>query len=261
VASGQMRRYEYANSGRAATLWYHDHSHLDAGRKLYMGLAGFYLLESGEDIEHQLPHRAYDIPLMLQDRAFTRDGELVYDHHGHHGAAGPVMLVNGAPWPVLEVAARKYRFRILNASNATPFRLGLSTGQPMLQIATDGGLLPAPISQKSVDLSMAERVEVVLDFSSCPVGSHVLLLNLRANGALSQVMRFDVARTERDDSTVPERLSELEPLKISQASRKRTFVFGGRLQWGLPPKIQWLINNKPFDADRVDTNPGLDDVE
>src|SRR5262249_26320611 len=86
VASGQMRRYEYANSGRAATLWYHDHSHLDAGRKLYMGLAGFYLLESGEDIEHQLPHRAYDIPLMLQDRAFTRDGELVYDHHGHHGA-------------------------------------------------------------------------------------------------------------------------------------------------------------------------------
>ena len=83
---------------------------------------------------------------MLQDRSFTSDGEVAYDHDGHRGAVGKVMLVNGAPWPVLDVAARKYRFRIVNASNAMPVRLALSTQQPLLQIATDQGLLPSPVT-------------------------------------------------------------------------------------------------------------------
>ena len=69
------------------------------------------------------------------------------------------MLVNGAPWPVLEVAARKYRFRILNASNAMPIRLALSTDQPMTQIATDQGLLPSPVVLPTIGLAMGERVE------------------------------------------------------------------------------------------------------
>ena len=100
-----------------------------------MGLAGFYLLKEDSEIEGQLPNGPYDVPLMLHDRAFTADGELDYDHDAHHGATGRVMLVNGAPWPVLEVAARKYRFRILNASNATAMRLALSTHHPLIQIA------------------------------------------------------------------------------------------------------------------------------
>jgi len=261
VAPGENRSYEYDNSGRAATLWYHDHSHHDAGRKLYMGLAGFYLLEDTDDVSGKLPCDRYDIPLMLQDRAFTSDGELAYDHHGHRGAVGSVMLVNGAPWPILEVAARKYRFRILNASNAMPIRLALSTAHSMVQIATDHGLLPKPIALKTIDLSMAERTEVVVDFSDYPIGSRVVLENRFANGPLRQVMRFDVVRAERDDSVVPRILTEFEPLFASQAARTRTFVFGGRPQWGLPPKVEWLINDKPFDPERVDAAPKLGDVE
>jgi FtsP/CotA-like multicopper oxidase with cupredoxin domain len=76
IAQGEARRYEYSNAGRAATLWYHDHHHLLAGRNLYMGLAGFYLLEDSDEINGRLPREEYDIPLMLQDRAFTPDGEL-----------------------------------------------------------------------------------------------------------------------------------------------------------------------------------------
>ena len=63
VAPGEKRRYEYANAGRAATLWYHDHSHRDAGRNLYMGLGGFYLLEDDDEINGKLPRGQYDIPL------------------------------------------------------------------------------------------------------------------------------------------------------------------------------------------------------
>jgi FtsP/CotA-like multicopper oxidase with cupredoxin domain len=261
IAQGEARRYEYSNAGRAATLWYHDHHHLHSGRNLYMGLAGFYLLEDGAEINGRLPREERDIPLMLQDRAITPDGELIYDHYGHRGVEGRVMLVNGAPWPVLDVATRSYRFRILNASNATPFRLALSTGQPMTQIATDGGLLPRPVSLTEIDITMGERVEVVIDFSHCPVGSRVVLQNLRASGPLSRVMRFDVARSERDDSSVPEVLADFEPLQIWRATRMRTFVFGGEPRWGIPPAVKWVINGKRFDPSRIDADPKLGDVE
>jgi FtsP/CotA-like multicopper oxidase with cupredoxin domain len=261
VEPGGTRRYEYANEGRAATLWYHDHSHRHAGRNLYMGLAGFYLLEEGDELEGQLPEGAHDVPLMLQDRSFRPDGELVYEHERHHGATGSVMLVNGAPWPVLDVAARKYRLRILNASNATAYRLALSTGRPLVQIATDGGWLPAPLPHATIDLAPAERVEVVVDFSSDPIGSRVILENLAANGPLGRVMCFDVVRRERDDSALTSALAEVEPLRRSQAVRTRTFVFGGKPTLGLPPGVRWVINGKPFDPERVDADPALGEIE
>src|SRR5262249_23554599 len=153
------------------------------------------------------------------------------------GVEGSVMLVNGTPWPVLEVATRKYRFRLLNASNAKSMRLALSTNRPMLQIASDQRLLPTPVTLKTIDLAMAERVEMVIDFSDHPAGSRVVLQNQFANGEMNQVMRFDVVRTEKDPSIVPHVLTEFEPLKISQAVRTRTFIFDGAPQFGLPPQV------------------------
>jgi spore coat protein A len=261
VAPGGTRIYEYDNLGRPATLWYHDHSWRGTGRNLYMGLAGFYLLKEDSEIDAQLPNGPHDLSLMLHDRAFTADGQLDYDHDGHHGATGRVMLVNGAPWPVLEVAARKYRFRILNASNATAMSLALSTHQPLIQIGSDQGLLAAPVVLQTVGLAMGERVEIVVDFSVYPLGTRVVLENRRGEGALRSVMRFDVVRTARDDSRVPERLSDIEPLTRSQAVRTRTFVFGGKPTLGVPPGVRWVINGEPFDPQRVDADPRLDDVE
>lgn len=258
---GETRSYQYDNMGRAATLWYHDHCWGDAGRNVNMGLAGFYLLKEDSEIDGRLPHGRYDIPLMLQDRTLTSTGELDYDHQAHHGASGRIMLVNGAPWPVLEVAARKYRFRVLNASNATPMRLALSTHQPLIHIATDQGLLPRPVVLSTIGLVPAERIEMVIDFSVYPIGSRVVLQNRRAGGSLGLLMRFDVVRAERDDSSIPARLSEVEPLDPSQAARTRTFVFGGTLTWGMPPGVHWVINGEPFDPRRVDANPRLGDIE
>jgi spore coat protein A len=261
LAPGETRSFLYDNTGHAATLWYHDHSWQGTGRNLYMGLAGLYLLKSDSDVDQQLPNGRYDIPLLLQDRSFTSDGELAYDHDGHHGAVGRVMLVNGAPWPVLDVAARKYRFRIVNGSNAMPVRLALSTHQPLLQIATDQGLLPSAVTLSSIGLAMAERTEVVIDFSMYPIGTRIVLLNQRSDGALGRIMRFDVVRAERDDSRVPERLADFEPLHRLQARRTRTFVFSGRPTVGVPPGAQWTINNERFDPSRVDADPQLGDIE
>src|SRR5215510_4542044 len=258
---GDTRSFRYDNTGQPATLWYHDHSWQGAGRNLYMGLAGLFLLKGDSDIDQQLPNGRHDIPLMLHDRSFTRDGELAYDHDGHHGAVGRVMLVNGVPWPVLDVAARKYRFRIANASNAMPVRVALSTHQPLLQIATDQGLLPAPVTLSSIGLAMGERTEVVIDFSIYPIGTRIVLLNQRDDEALGRIMRFDVVRAERDDSRVPERLADFEPLDRLQARRTRTFVFHGRPTISVPPGVQWVINNERFDPGRVDADPELGDIE
>jgi FtsP/CotA-like multicopper oxidase with cupredoxin domain len=260
IAPGGSRTYEYGNSGPAATLWYHDHSWHNSGRNLYMGLAGFYLLEDPND-NAPLPREQYDIPLMLQDRSFTSDGEMDYDHQSHHGASGNIMLVNGAPWPVLRVAARKYRFRILNASNATHMALSLNTKQSFVEIGTDQGLLSAPVSLPIIRLAMAERVEVVIDFSVYSIGTRIVLENRAGHGRLGRVMCFDVVRKERDDSFVPTSLAELETLRPSTAVRTRTFVFGGRPTLGLPPGVRWVINGEAFDPERVDAEPRLGDVE
>ena len=92
---------------------------------IYAGLAGFYLIEDEHELKLNLPSGAYDIPLLLQDRKFNTDGSLYYPvaHNGTHPVwvqefFGNVNCVNGKVSPFLEVEPRKYRFRILNASNS-----------------------------------------------------------------------------------------------------------------------------------------------
>ena len=140
-------------------------------------------------------------------------------------------------------------------------RLALSTHHPLIQIGSDQGLLAAPVALPTIGLAMAERVDIIVDFSVYPLGTRVVLENRRGEGPLRSVMRFDVVRTARDDSRVPERLSEIEPLDRSQAARTRTFVFGGKPTLGVPPGVHWVINGEPFDPLRVDANPRLDDIE
>jgi spore coat protein A, manganese oxidase len=101
----------------------------------------------------------------------------------------------------------------------------------------------------------------VIDFSRYPVGSRVVLENRRGKGPLARIMRFDVVRTERDDSRVPPNLATLEQLRPEQAARTRTFVFGGKPTLGVPPGVRWVINGESFDPLRVDAEAPLGDIE
>jgi FtsP/CotA-like multicopper oxidase with cupredoxin domain len=256
-----VRTYVYPNDQRAATLWYHDHAMDWTGRNVYMGLAGFYLIEDDEERALPLPRGRHDIPLMICVRQFDAVGSIVYDARGHIGSVGDVILVNGVPWPRCEVERRKYRFRILNASNAETLELALSSGHPLVQIATDGGLLPAPVSIPSIPLAMAERVEVVVDFAEYAPGSQIVLRNLESTGPLRELMRFDVAGPAiADGSFVPERLSAIAPLRIESAARTREFFLGGHLEFNLPP-VFWAINGRRFDPGRIDAAPRFGNVE
>jgi spore coat protein A, manganese oxidase len=172
------------------------------------------------------------------------------------------VLVNGAPWPRMEVGRRKYRFRILNACNAQIMTLGLSSERPFTQIGTDGGLMQAPVKVGIIPLAEAERVEVVIDFAEYSIGTQVVLQDLNESiGGQRDMMRFDVVRNVRDDSAVPNRLREVEPLPESVAVRIREFRFNAHMDLGSFPPAAMTINGQPFDPERVDANPRLGDVE
>jgi spore coat protein A len=280
LANG-VRDHVYPGNQRAATLWYHDHRMDFTAPQVYRGLAGFHLIHDDEDDALPLPKGDRDIPLMICDRAFEADGSFRYPALDRalrstpgvqdaymEGVLGDVVLVNGAPWPVLEVDAACYRFRLLNASNARRFSLALrpSTGKlPFVQVGGDGGLLEAPEEQNELLITPGERFDVVVDFSALPVGAEVTMTNSIGSESTAQVMRFRVARKASDDSRVPARLSTIEKLDPAKAVRTRDWKFR-RVSIAQQPdgghgNLHWAINGKGFDPRRMDASPRLGDIE
>jgi FtsP/CotA-like multicopper oxidase with cupredoxin domain len=153
------------------------------------------------------------------------------------------------------------RFRILNGSNARIYKLALSTGDPLTQIGSDGGLLSNPVSRQEISLAPAERIDVVIDFSRYPVGTSVVLRNqdTSASPSIPDVMRFDVVREELDDSSIPATLRPITRLLESSASVTRTFVLAQTVQNGR--NDIWTINGQLYDPARVDATPQLNTTE
>lgn len=258
VLPGRQKTYSYPND-RAATLWYHDHAMDHTGLNIFMGLAGMYIVEGEQERQLPLPRDEYDVPLILQDRLFSRDGALLYRPDPVDGPAADVTLINGTPWPRFDVSARRYRFRILNASNARSFRLALSSRQPFVQIATDGGLLAAPRVEQAIPLAMAERVEVIVDFSAYPLNTTVTLDDQNAPLAERSVLQFNVVRKVRDDSRVPDRLAEISAIVPTGATERRSFVF--TRADSRHSETRWSINGKEFDAARAIAEVSANDIE
>jgi FtsP/CotA-like multicopper oxidase with cupredoxin domain len=255
VTTTGHRDYRYPMNQRAATLWYHDHRMGATGTDVWNGLAGFHLIRDDEEQALPLPSGDRDIPLMVADRSFNQDGSFRSPDTAMEGALGDVILVNGAPWPELEVSAVRYRFRVLNASNAR--RYELSVGAPIVQIGSDGGLLAGPVVRDTVMVAPAERADVIIDFSRWAPGSVVTVINKLGVGSTRSVMRFRVVRRAADDSHIPAVLSEIEPLPSAVVTR----AFDFRLTRPALGDPVWTINGQPFDSDADLATPVLDSVE
>lgn len=243
---------EAGGNERGALQWYHDHSMDVTGRNVWNGLAGMYIIDDPAE-PRTLPKGEFDVPLMITDRTFDANNQLAYRRTAS-GALGNHILVNGVPQPYFNVGDRRYRLRILNASNARSYELGLSNGQAFLQIGTESGLLPKPVRRTRLVIAPAERVEIVVDFAG-RLGQRLVLQNFTATGALAQVMQFRVTRDLPDPSSVPATLRPLPVLDATSAVT-RTFAFGR-------PKFggTWTINGQTFDHHRIDAQPKLDTTE
>jgi spore coat protein A len=200
--------YRYPNVQEAAPLWFHDHLLGGTRLNVYAGLAGAYVLT---DPDLALPtglHPVglqqgasgpidYLIPLVLQDRMFDTNGQLYFPNVGINPEhrfwipefVGDTIVVNGKVWPFLNVEPRRYRFLLINGSNARTYELFIVNpvtkvmGPPIWQIVTDGGYLDAPVNidpnAKPLDklrIMPGERAGFVVDFSGY-AGQTLLLRN------------------------------------------------------------------------------------
>ncbi len=180
------------------------------------------------------------------------------------GMLGDKYTVNRTIQPRLPVEKRKYRFRILNGGPSRLYNLSLRVGNDdnhpagkFWVISNDGNLLEAPIERRSVPVWVANRVDIIVDFSGLPEGTEVFLVNnlgMRPDGAGPSgkltdgdlVMRFDVRRLKKPDmSRIPDQLRPLPPINFSEVRVKRTWVFD--YDNGL-----WTVNGRLMDPNRID---------
>ncbi|MDT8386513.1 MAG: multicopper oxidase domain-containing protein [Thiogranum sp.] len=245
---GEFDVYEYPNNQEAATLWYHDHALGITRLNVYMGLAAYYLLRDDHENSLGLPDGEFEIPLAIQDREFNADGSLFYPAALEDGFFGDRVLVNGKVWPYLNVKQGKYRFRLLNGSQARSYALRLENVAdpaqviPFTLIGTDGGLIDAPLPLAALSMAPAERIDVVIDFSAFAPGTEILLRN--DDGALPtlpNVMKFIVAGESGFSGTLPTLLRPVEPILETSAAGTRRF----RLERVAEPCAggEWLVQS------------------
>jgi spore coat protein A, manganese oxidase len=258
--------YYYPNRQDAAMFWYHDHA-LGINRlNIFAGLFGAYLLRDDFEDSLKLPSGKYEIPLVVYDRIFDLEGQLNYPVSGNPKSPwtpevfGDALLVNGKLFPYLEVEPRPYRFRTLNGANARFFHLSLSNGQTFHQIGTDQGLLPAPVETKRVILAPAERVDLVVDFSSS-AGEQIILKNDSVN-----VMQFRVAKVQsiggnisQDRNALPSALRPVAKMPESAAVKTRMLTLVEVDDLAQRP-VAMLLNNTHWNMP-VTENPVLDSTE
>jgi spore coat protein A, manganese oxidase len=253
IPPGGSFDYHYPNDQDAASLWYHDHAHGRTSHTLYYGLVAMYALEDDLEAELELPRGDYDVPIVIADHAFNRDGSFRYVENVDLGFRGDTILVNGAVSPRMRVERRKYRLRLLNASNSRSYDLRLGRGEPMTQVAGDGGLLARPVRRRRVPFHPAERIDLVIDFRDYAPGTELVLHNGEGQGGTVAVMRFDVGRDGgSEDFRVPRRLRSRELLPPSNADRRWDLGFGTGA---------WQINGRDFDHNRMDARPRLGSTE
>jgi FtsP/CotA-like multicopper oxidase with cupredoxin domain len=253
-----------------STHWFHDHMFSFTAQNVYKGDAGMFNIYSALDrgneaindgINLRLPSGTaldwgnldYDVNLMFSDKAWDANGQLNMDIFQFDGFLGDRMTVNLAYRPFFQVERRKYRFRMLNASVSRFFVFALSDSSTMVQIANDGNLLPQTVPLPQLDqMGIAERFDIVIDFSRYTIGQTVDLVNLQehqngrgpgqiltVSGALSgqssdpavgACLRFQVVRnpTLPDQSICPNTPITLIPnpdLSAIPVTRTRQFTF------------------------------------
>jgi len=243
---GQFKDYHYANLQPARTMWYHDHGIHHTAENAYHGLAAQYHIHDPLEQSLGIPQGEFDVALMLSDATFNKDGSLLFSLANQTGLWGDVMLVNGRPWPLMQVKRRKYRFRLCAAALSRSFGIALDTGEKFAVIATDAGLMPAPVLTDNLKMMSGERYEIIIDFAKYAPGTRVVMNNVNPSNNnkmfvnTDKIMAFDVVDDAFDpaNNELPAVLNpdnEAMQLREADAVATRQFLFhrkGG----------QWVIN-------------------
>jgi FtsP/CotA-like multicopper oxidase with cupredoxin domain len=246
----------------AATLWYHAHPHGQTADQVYKGVAGMILVDDpvgGPELPDE--YGVDDIPVIVQDKSFDSDGQLVFDQRGPSstGFLGDTVMVNGTIGAYLEVPTTHVRLRLLNASTARIYKFGFADDRTFDVVGTDGGLLTSPVPLDRVQLSPGERAEIVVAMTpgetvdlrnfSPDFGGRVAG-NSRFGTGDYRVLELRAAQTLRDSPAAPATLATFARIPESSADATRTFTINAQ-----------IINRRPVDMGRIDEVVPLDATE
>jgi cuproxidase len=273
-----------------ATTWFHPHPHGDTARQVYLGLAGMMIVSDGADRDRGLPatYGVDDLPIMLQDKRFGRNGELLYAPTMMdimHGFQGDTLLVNGAIGPVANVPAGIVRLRLLNAANARNFDIRFADRRPFFVIAGDAGYLLEPVEVTDLVIAPAERYEILVDFAD---GSTIDLVTApdphhgagpgmmmqmapvrRSAGKTKHLLRFKPdSELKASVIRLPRQLATLASPDVKSAVAWRTFELNPMMGMGMMgmrgmggqgsgPSHMMGINGRSFAMDRIDVTARL----
>ena len=238
----------------AATLWYHPHAHGSTAEHVYRGAAGLIIIEDDNPAAASLPatYGVDDIPVIIQDRDFTDDGQLDFAiDPGDNGNLYSTLTVNGTINPFVEVPRGLVRLRLLNGSQARIYHLSVEGGE-MIKIASDGGYLASPVALEQLGLAPGDRAEIIVNVGDSPVAlvddSFGRVIELRPNGTVSSA------------GPLPDKLADIERISESEITVDRSFhMEDARNFWEFDPS--WAINGAQMDMSRIDEIVRLGDAE
>ncbi len=233
---------------QAATLWYHPHAHGLTAEHVYRGAAGLMIIDDDNVVASSLPatYGVDDIPVIIQDRDFTDDGQLDFAiDPGGRGNLDGTLTVNGTVDPFVEVPTGLVRLRLLNGSQARIYDLSVD-GSTMTKIASDGGYLDNPVVLAKLKLAPGDRSEIIVDVGLSPVAlvDHTFgrVLELRPNGSVPR------------SGSIPHKLATIDRIAESEIVVDRNFHFD---------KIgdEWVINGAVMGMKRVNEKVKFGDTE
>ncbi|KAH6771553.1 Cupredoxin superfamily protein [Perilla frutescens var. hirtella] len=265
--------YHYHNLQHPGTLWYHDHAMGLTRVNLLAGLVGAYVIRQPRvELPLGLPYdEEFDRPLVVFDRSFYKNGSIYMDTKGNNPSIHPqwqpeyfgdAIVVNGKAWPYKIVRRRKYRFRIINASNARFFKFYFDNGLEFIHVASDSAYIEKPVTVNEFLLAPSEIADVVVDFSKSKSKSTILSNNAAypypsgdpVNAANSKVMKFIIKPNhEVETSKIPKKLLEYPAPSPSTTPVLTRYIALYEYTSDIDEPIHLYINGKPYEAPVTET--------
>lgn len=249
IDDGETWSPEFIIEQPALTAWYHPHLMGTTATQVYQGLAGMWIHQ--DDVELGLPdtYGIDDIPIIIQDRAFTQSGSLYYNTNMMNGAVGNYIMINGQVGSYKDVPSSWIRLRLLNGSNSAQHELYFENGMTFYQIGSDGGLMEEPSEITSIKLAPGERAEIMVDLTAFQPNESVLLM----------VSGLECVEFISDGSTTNayrllENLVSIDDWSKEEVTNERTFYLEGMAH-------MVSINGEIFDMNHISFEVPLNQME
>jgi blue copper oxidase len=286
IMDGMTWTPQFTVLDQAATYWYHPHFHGKTAEQTIKGAAGIIIVRDNDEAALNIPRRygLDDFPIIVQSAQFD-------DHNQPmpRGMQDSTLLVNGTPAnngsiATLNIPAQVVRLRLLNASGERTFNFGLTNNRPFKVIASDDGLLAAPVTATRIRLAPGERYQILIDATNLN-GQTINLMSYASelpmgvqggptmpmppgsppmdsplNGIDFNVLQLNITPpTINPITSIPATLIPATPLLVTDANTTRTITFSAQNIMSMDGPF--YLNGNLFNMERIDYHIPLNNIE